>query len=156
MFRRLLSLVALLALAAPAAADQVMLTNGDRITGTVVSLAGNTLAVTTPHGGLRIPWATVAGLVIDDPILVTVGTAAPVEVRVAAGDAAGRVVLNPGGPVELAQIAALSRPMPAVTVTAAPTPGWCRAAATPTSTACASTRTSPCASWRTATRRPPP
>lgn len=116
MVRRLLSLSFFLAIAAPAAADQVILTNGDRFTGTVVSLGGNTLAVTTPHGPLRIPWMTVAGLVIDDPILVTVGTAAPSEVRVAAGDAAGRVVLNPGGPVELAQIVALTRPMPAVTV----------------------------------------
>ncbi len=56
------------------------------------------------------------GLVIDDPIIVTVGTAAPVEVRIAAGDAAGRVTLNPGGPVALTQIVALVRPMPAVTV----------------------------------------
>ena len=116
MFRRLLSLAAFLAFVSPAAADQVTLANGDRITGTVASLAGNTLAVTTPNGALRIPWATVTALVIDDPILVTVGTAAPVEVRIAAGDAAGRAVLNPGGPVELTQIAGLARPMPATTV----------------------------------------
>jgi putative salt-induced outer membrane protein YdiY len=116
MFQRLLSLAALLACAAPATADQVTLANGDRITGTVVSLAGNTLAVTTPNGGLRIPWPMVTGLVIDDPILATIGSTAPVEVRIAAGDAAGRVVLNPGGPMELAQIGALTRPMPPVTV----------------------------------------
>src|SRR5262245_17376618 len=104
MFRRLLPLCLLVAMAAPAAADQVTLANGDRLTGTVASLAGGTLAVTTPNGALRIPWETVAGLTIDNPILVTIGQAAPVEVRVAAGDVAGRVVLDPGGPVELAQI----------------------------------------------------
>jgi putative salt-induced outer membrane protein YdiY len=116
MFRRLLSLAAFLSLAAPATADQITLANGDRITGMVDSLAGGTLTISTRNGGLKIPWPTVTGLVIDDPILATVGSADPVEVRIAAGDAAGRVVLNPGGPMELAQIAALTRPMPAVTV----------------------------------------
>jgi putative salt-induced outer membrane protein YdiY len=124
MFRRLLSLATLLAVASPAAADQVTLANGDRITGTVASLAGGTLTMTTPNGGLKIPWPTVTGLVIDDPIVVTVGTAAPVAVRIAAGDAARRVVLDPGGPVELAQIAEFTRPMPAVTVEGGANAGW--------------------------------
>jgi putative salt-induced outer membrane protein YdiY len=117
MVRRLLPLCAFLLLAAPAAADQVTLTNGDRITGTVDSLGGNTLTVATPHGQLKIPWGDIASLVIEDPILVTVGDAAPAEVRIAAGDAAGRVMLNPGGSVELIQIVALTRPIPPLSFT---------------------------------------
>ena len=116
MFRRLLFLCVFLAFSAPSSADQVILTNGDRVTGTVVSLGGGTIALGTPHGDLRIPWTDVAGLIIDDPILVTIGDAPPTEVRIAAGDAAGRVTLNPGGPVEVTQIVALARPMPEVTV----------------------------------------
>ena len=112
MVRRLLPLCAFLLFAAPATADQLTLTNGDRITGTVAALGGNTLIVASPHGQLKIPWGDVATLVIDDPILVTVGDAAPTEVRIAAGDAAGRVTLNPGGSVELIQIVALTRPIP--------------------------------------------
>jgi putative salt-induced outer membrane protein YdiY len=117
MVRRLLPLSAFLLFAAPAAADQVMLTNGDRVTGMVASLGGNTLMVATPHGQLKIPWADIAGLVIDDPVLVTVGDAAPAEVRITAGDAAGRVMLNPGGSVELIQIVALTRPIPPLSFT---------------------------------------
>jgi putative salt-induced outer membrane protein YdiY len=119
MWRRLLPLylfAILTAIAAPAAADQVILTNGDRVTGTVASLGGATLTVGTPHGQLRIPWDDVAGLVVDDPILVSIGTADAAEVRIAAGDAAGRVMLTPGGPVELAQILTLTRPVPPMAV----------------------------------------
>ncbi len=88
MWRRLFPLylfAILTAFPAAAAADQVILTNGDRVTGTVASLGGATLMVGTPHGQLRIPWADVAGLVIDEPILITVGTAEPAEVRIIAG-----------------------------------------------------------------------
>ncbi len=52
-------------------AHHVVLINGDRLTGTVASLGNATLTIETPHGELRIPWADVAGLAIDDPILVT-------------------------------------------------------------------------------------
>jgi len=124
MFRRLLFLCLFLAFAAPAGADQVILTNGDRVTGTVVSLGGGTIALGTPHGDLRIPWSDIAGLIIDNPILVTIGDAPPTEARIAAGDAAGRVTLNPGGPVELTQIVALGRPMPAVTVDGSANAGY--------------------------------
>jgi putative salt-induced outer membrane protein YdiY len=112
MLRRMFVFCAFLISAIPAAADQVTLSNGDRVTGAVVSLGGNTLTLTTLHGDLRIPWPDVAGLVVEDAILITVGDAAPTEVRIAAADAAGRVTLNPGGPIELTQIVALTRPMP--------------------------------------------
>ena len=60
MWRRLLPLylfAILTAFPAAAAADQVILANGDRVTGTVASLGGATLTVGTPHGQLRIAWA---------------------------------------------------------------------------------------------------
>ena len=116
MVRRLFVFCAILTRAAPAAADQVTLSNGDRISGTIVSLAGSMLTVTTPHGQLHIPWGDVTGLVVEDAILVTIGDADPTEVRIAAADAAGRATLNPGGPVDLVQIAALARPVPPITV----------------------------------------
>jgi putative salt-induced outer membrane protein YdiY len=116
MLRRSIVLCALLAIASPALADEVLLTNGDRITGTVSSLAGNTLILTTPHGQLKIAWATVAGLVITDPILVTVVGQPAAEVRIRPADGPGRVLLDPGGAVALAQIAILARRQPPMTI----------------------------------------
>ena len=104
--------VALLA-ALPARADELRLTNGDRLTGVTVSLAAGTLSFKAPGGDLKIPWADVASLAIAEPILITVGTAAPVSATFGAADVNGRVTLVPGGPVALADIVALSRPQPA-------------------------------------------
>lgn len=116
--RRLLLFCVCLMIAAPVAADEILLTNGDRFTGTVVSMTGNTLTVNTRYGPVRIGWADVASLVVTDPILViTMTGTAPAEVRIAAGDAPGRVALDPGGPIELAQIIGLARPQPAITYT---------------------------------------
>ncbi len=112
-----LLVVALLCAASPARADEVRLKNGDRITGTTTSLAGGTLVFKTAGGDLKIPWSDVVSLSVDQPIIVTVGTAAPATATFAAADAAGRVTLVPGGPVALADIVALARPQPAWTIT---------------------------------------
>jgi putative salt-induced outer membrane protein YdiY len=116
MLRPLLVFCTFLLAASAAHADEILLTNGDRITGTVVSLAGDTLTVDTAYGTVRIPRGAVAGLVVTDPILITIGQADPVEVRIAAGSAPGQVVLTPGGPTPLTQIVALARPQPPITV----------------------------------------
>ena len=84
-----------------AGADEVRLANGDRLTGRVVSLAGGTLTFSTPNGDLRIPWATVTELTVDEPILATIGTADPAPVT---------------GRIAIAGVQALARPRPAVTV----------------------------------------
>jgi putative salt-induced outer membrane protein YdiY len=102
--------------AAPAAADEVLLTNGDRFTGTVVSLAGGTLLMDTAYGQVQIAWTSVASLTVADPILVTLGTAVPVEARIAPGGAASRILLDPGGTADLAQVVALARRQPALVV----------------------------------------
>jgi putative salt-induced outer membrane protein YdiY len=124
MRRRLIVICGLLAFASPALADEVLLTNGDRVTGTVSSLAGNTLTLATPHGQLKIAWANVAGLVITDPILATVAGQPAAEVRIRAADGPGRVLLDPGGAVELAQIATLARPQPPLTMTGGANAGF--------------------------------
>jgi len=50
--RPLLLLVLFLCAVGSAAADEVRLANGDRLTGTVVSLADGTLTFKTPYGEL--------------------------------------------------------------------------------------------------------
>ena len=111
-----LGLLAML-LALPAHADEVRLRNGDRITGVATSLAGGTLMFKATGGDLKIAWADVASLAIEQPMLVTVGTTAPTSAVFAAADANGRVTLVPGGPVALTEIVALARPQPAWVMT---------------------------------------
>lgn len=102
MTRRFACLVAILAcLARTAAADEVRLSNGDRLTGRVVSLAGGTLTFSTPNGDLRIPWANVSALTIDEPILVTRGSTPAASAT---------------GVITLTDVTALARPQPAVVV----------------------------------------
>ena len=106
-------LLALLCVASVANADELRLKNGDRITGAVTSLAGGTLTIKTPGGELKVAWSDVASLAIEQPMLVTVGAAAPVSATFAAADATGHVTLVPGGSIALTDIVALSRPQPA-------------------------------------------
>ena len=103
--------------ALPARADEVRLKNGDRITGVTTSLAAGTLSFKAAGGDLKVAWADVTSLAIEQPMLVTVGTAPPTSALFAAADANGRVTLVPGGPVALADIVALSRPRPAWVIT---------------------------------------
>jgi len=111
-----LCLLAML-VALPAAADEVRLKNGDRITGVTTSLAAGTLSFKAAGGDLKVAWADVTSLAIEQPMLVTVGTAPPTSALFAAADANGRVTLVPGGPVALSDIVALSRPRPAWVIT---------------------------------------
>jgi len=103
--------------ALPARADEVRLKNGDRITGVTTSLAAGTLSFKAAGGDLKVAWADVTSLAIEQPMLVTVGTAPPTSALFAAADANGRVTLVPGGPVALADIVALSPPQPAWVIT---------------------------------------
>jgi putative salt-induced outer membrane protein YdiY len=70
-----------------AAADEILLSNGDRITGTVLRLAGGTLTFKTANGELKLPWTSVTSLKMDAPLLVTAG-AAPAQ-SIAVNTAAG-------------------------------------------------------------------
>ena len=102
--------------AASAHADEIRLRNGDRITGVTTSLAGGTLTFKAPGGELKMPWADVTSLAIDQLMLVTVGAAAPTPAVIVAGDTSGQVTLVPGGPVALSAIVGLKRPQPAWSV----------------------------------------
>lgn len=103
MRRTLLLLIVLtLTAALPVQADEIRLQNGDRYTGTVVSLAGGTLTFRTAGGTVTIPVAQVTALTIDQPLLVTSAGSAP--------------VLAQPGPVTLAGIVTIAAPTPPLVV----------------------------------------
>jgi putative salt-induced outer membrane protein YdiY len=93
----------------PAFADEVSLMNGDRYTGTVLSLASGTLAFDTGHGRVDLPWPTVTTLSVEDPIVVTADGA---EKQTVSGltSADGWVALADGAAVPLKAVVALARP----------------------------------------------
>ncbi len=121
---RPLSLCVLIILfAAPAAADQLRLANGDRFTGQTVSLAGGTLTFVTYGGTVQVPWADVVALTVDQPVMVIAGTSPPVQVTIAAGPD-GQATLQPGGLIRLGEITALSRPKPAMVIVGGANAGY--------------------------------
>ena len=65
----------------PCAADEVQLKNGDRLTGTVVSLDAGKLTFKTAHGDLAIAWPEVTALTVDEPVLVTTTDGTPAAPR---------------------------------------------------------------------------
>jgi putative salt-induced outer membrane protein YdiY len=109
-------LVLLLSTPARAQADEVQLSNGDRITGRLVSLANGTLRFATPYGDLGIPWNLVSSLAVDTPIVVTTGTQPPTTAARAAGTAAAGLALDPAGRVSFPEITSIARPEPPVTI----------------------------------------
>jgi len=99
----------LLLTAFPSFADQVQLKNGDRLTGRFASLSGGTLTWRPAAGGeLKINWADVVTIDIDDPVYVTLNGMPPILTGVSASTSPGRVELMPGGPVNLTDIIAIS------------------------------------------------
>lgn len=57
--------------AAPCPADEVLLRNGDRLTGTIVTMEEGTLTFSTPHSGeVKIRWSEIGQLSADTPIRV--------------------------------------------------------------------------------------
>lgn len=111
--RTVLLLAALLTAAvSPATADEVRLANGDRLTGRVTSLADGTLVFASPHGELRIPWAEVVTITVDEPLEATLVTGDTRTAVIRNGSADRFVELEPGGSASLADIVALTRPQP--------------------------------------------
>ena len=74
-------------LAHPSRADEVRLKNGDRLTGTVISMEKGKLTYRTAYAGvIKIPWSEIAGVKTDDAVFVTLnddttlkGTTQPAE-----------------------------------------------------------------------------
>ncbi|MBY0341292.1 MAG: hypothetical protein K2Q19_09035, partial [Rhodocyclaceae bacterium] len=70
-FSKALALAFTLAASSMALADQVLLKNGDRLSGSVISKRGNTLIFKTSYAGeLKIDWDEVAQLNTDKPVAV--------------------------------------------------------------------------------------
>lgn len=102
---RVLTGMALLAMTAVGSADdEVKLMNGDRLTGTVKSLAGGKLVLETAHSGpLKIDWSLVASVKIDASTKVKLATGETLQGKVSPG-AEGRLKIDSGGiaaPVEV-------------------------------------------------------
>lgn len=109
---------ALLLLAAPpAAADEVIFLNGDRLTGKIVSAAGGKLVIKTDAAGeVIIDMAKVKTFSTDAPVQVKVGDKPPVSTPVTAGPD-GQVQIAPGGTattqtLPISQVAAINPPAP--------------------------------------------
>ncbi len=118
MIRFLLAIVLLIGLVpTPAAADEIQLRSGDRISGSVVQLAGGTLTFKTPHGDLKIPWSDIAAITITQTLRVTLATKEVRTITAMAAAEPGRVTLDPGGAVALSDIVALGPVQPPVTIT---------------------------------------
>lgn len=114
----------LTALAAGVAnADEVMLRNGDRITGEVVRLEGGKLLIKTSYAGnLRIDWSQIATLSTDQPVYISLDDASRVKAVFGQSDT-GATTLTGGdwldtGPMALERIKGMTRkPEPPVKVT---------------------------------------
>lgn len=108
--RLLVPLVAVALHAVPCAADELQLKNGDRLTGTAVSLAGGTLKFKTPHGDLDIAWPEVTALTVDETILVTTADGVPPTPR--------------SGAIDIGATTALARPEPPIVWTGGANAGF--------------------------------
>lgn len=109
MLRLIASAAALLLVTAlPACADEVRLSNGDRFTGETISVVNGILSFKTPRGSLTIPWSEVTSLDITNPVYVVVAGNRPLLTGVSPGNAPGSATLDPGGPVLLANIVAIT------------------------------------------------
>jgi len=72
MFKGKMLVLCLLGLSVFARAEQVMLKNGDRLTGSIVSMDGKKLVVKTSYAGeVSIDWGEVTQFTSDSPLVVT-------------------------------------------------------------------------------------
>lgn len=91
-------------------ADQVLLDNGDRLTGTVTTLQEGTLTLETGYAGdVEIDWSRVSGLTTDAPVAVVLADGSELSGTLA-GDGEGSVELTPED-----QAGALTFPLDQVT-----------------------------------------
>jgi hypothetical protein len=110
-------LVAALLVAVPAAADEVIFLNGDRLTGKIVSAAGGKLVIKTEAAGeVTIDLPKVKTFSTDEPVRVRVGEKTQVDTKVTAGPTGQVQAQLPGAlaePLPIAEITAINPPLPA-------------------------------------------
>jgi len=94
--------MALTLFASMAAADQIVLKDGDRITGEIVKKDGQTVTVKSKNfGTVTLKWDDIASLTTDEPLNVVLPGDKTVKATIQEQD--GRVqVLEPGGPQNVA------------------------------------------------------
>lgn len=114
---------ALTALAAGVAhADEVMLRNGDRISGEVVRLEGGKLLIKTSYAGnLRIDWSQIATLSTDQPVYISIDDTSRVKAAFGQSDTGAARLTGDDwldtGPMALERIKGMTRkPEPPVKV----------------------------------------
>jgi uncharacterized protein DUF481 len=95
---------ALVLVAVEARADEVVMKNGDKITGKVVDLAGGKLKVETAHSGVVVlEWSQVATIKTDAPVKVKLASGETVEGKIGAGQDGKILIESAGaGPLQLA------------------------------------------------------
>ena len=108
-----------------AQADEVLLKNGDRITGKVVRLENNKLIFTTPYAGdVSINWEHVTNIQTDDPVKVILTKDTVVQGKLLSGETGWVTVksdeIKDAFPVELTQFKVINPkpPSPALKTTA--------------------------------------
>ncbi len=83
---------AVLSMSSPLHADQILLNNGDRLTGTVVRKEGDHLVLRTAYAGeLKIAWSRVAEVRTDDPMSIILSDQTTVQTRLIGAAPAARV-----------------------------------------------------------------
>ena len=95
---RFMMCLALAVLAAQdAVADEVVMKNGDKISGKVVDLGGGKLKVETPHSGVVVlEWAQVASIKTDAAVKVKLTTGEAFEGKIGAGQD-GKILIDSAG-----------------------------------------------------------
>ncbi len=101
----------------PSMADEVVMKNGDRIQGTVVSLSQGKLVFKTGYAGdINISWDQVAKLTTDEPMEVSIGEDKPLKGTLSTSET-GELLLKPKEgavppPLKLSAVETMSRPKP--------------------------------------------
>lgn len=113
----------LVLLATAAFADEVRLKNGDRITGTVVTLSKGTLTFDTGHGKIDLPWADVTSVTVTEPVIVT-ATGQPEQTFAIAMTPDGRIAVAPGTTLALTDVVGIRRPQRPLTITGGANAGF--------------------------------
>ncbi len=96
-------------------ADEVVLKNGDKLTGTVVGLSGGKLSLDTPHSGVvKIDWGQVASIKTEAKVKVKLATGEVVEGMISPGEAGKLSVKSEGAAqpviVELGKVTHFNEP----------------------------------------------
>jgi len=123
--RKLFVLNLLLSLAVPVFADQVVMKNGDRLTGTIAKSDGKTLVLKTDYAGdLTIKFDTIQSISTTGNLNVTAGGKTTVGPVTTSGDQI--VVASPGGSVQepISSVTLLRSPAEQAAYEKSLHPGW--------------------------------